>query len=70
MTWPRMTLTASRVGDAVTLKATQDSDGPGADGGSGNSEDLGQVTDRIPAGGVHAPEFPLLLFGELGLLAS
>ena len=40
------------------------------DGGSGNSEDLGEIADGIIAGGVHAAKLLLLLFGKLGLLAS
>ena len=39
------------------------------DGGSGDSEDISQIANGIIAGGVHAAEFPLLLVGELGLLA-
>ena len=39
-------------------------------GGPGHGEQLGQIGDGVVAGGVHAPQFGLLLGRELGLAAS
>ena len=39
-------------------------------GGPGHGEQFGQIDDGLVAGGVHAPQFGLLLGRELGLAAS
>lgn len=40
------------------------------DGGSGDGKHLGQIADGIIAGLVHPAQLPLLLLGQLGLLAA